>query len=298
MTTIRLTAAQAMVRFLSAQRVEIDGSKTAPVRGRVRDFRPRQRGGHRRSALRRARRPPHLPRPQRTGDGPCRDRLRQSLAPQAHDGLYILDRPRRDQHGHSGGDGACQPPAGSADTGRRLRQPQARSGSAAGRGLRRRNDERQRLLPSRVAVFRPHRAPRADRAGAEPGDRAADRSGGVRAGDPRLLPGRADGGLRLSGKLLRRARAPPAARRARPARGGRSRGAFENGQEAVRDLRRRGPLFRRGARTDRLLRPTGRSGRRDAGRQVRDSGRPSLGHGRGRRDRNRRGQHARFSKRT
>ena len=38
-------------------------------------------------------------------------------------------------------------------------------------------------------------APRADRAGAQSGDCRADRSGRVRAGDARLLPGRADRGL-------------------------------------------------------------------------------------------------------
>ena len=53
MKTIRLTAAQAMVRFLAAQKVEIDGRRAAAVRGRVRHFRPRQRRRPRRGALRR-----------------------------------------------------------------------------------------------------------------------------------------------------------------------------------------------------------------------------------------------------
>ena len=226
-TTIRLTAAQAMVRFLGAQRREIDGRKAAAVRRRVRDLRPRQRGRPGRGAVRRARRAADLPRPQRAGDGACRDRLRQGFAPPAHDGLHHLDRPGRDQHGHRRRGRACQPAAGAADARRRVRQPPARSGAAAGRGLRRRHGERQRLLPPGVALFRPHRAARADRAGAESRDGGADRSGRMRPGDARLLPGRADRGLRLSGELLRRARASPAPHRARCARARRSRGAAE-----------------------------------------------------------------------
>ena len=59
------------------------------------------------------------------------------------------------------------------------------------------------------------------------------------------------------------------------------------------DLRRRRPLFRRRARADRLLRQARNSGRRDAGGQVGDAGRPSPRHGRDRRHRDRRGQRAR-----
>ena len=59
------------------------------------------------------------------------------------------------------------------------------------------------------------------------------------------------------------------------------------------DLRRRRSLFRRRARADRLLRQARGSGRRDAGGQVGDAGRPSPRHGRGRRHRDRRGQRAR-----
>ena len=66
-----------------------------------------------------------------------------------------------------------------------------------------------------------------------------------------------------------------------------------NGQEAVRDLRRRRPLFRRRARADRVLRQARNPGRRDPGRQVGDAGRSSAGDGRGRRHRHRRGQCAR-----
>ena len=62
--------------------------KAAAVRGRVRHLRPRQCRWPRRGALRRPRCAADLPRAQRAGDGACRDRLRQGLATQAHDGLH------------------------------------------------------------------------------------------------------------------------------------------------------------------------------------------------------------------
>ncbi len=236
-------------------------TKAAAVRGRVRHLRPRQRGWPRRGALRRPRCVADLPGAQRTGDGACRDRLRQSVAAQAHDGLHVLDRPRRHQHGHGGGARACQPAAGAPDPRGRLRQSKARSGAAAGRGFRRRYSQRQRLLQARVALFRPHRSARTDRAGAEQGDSGSDGSGRVRAGDARLLPGCADRGLRLSPVLLRGAGASPATHRARPARSRRRRRAFAQREEAPDRLRRRRALFRRRARTDRFLRAARRSGR-------------------------------------
>ena len=69
--------------------------------------------------------------------------------------------------------------------------------------------------------------------------------------------------------------------------------ALQRGEEAVRRLRRRRALFGGRAGTDRLLRQARHSGRRDAGRQVGDAGRPSAAHGRDRRHRHRRRQRAR-----
>ena len=74
--------------------------------------------------------------------------------------------------------------------------------------------------------------------------------------------------------------------------------ALEPGQEAVRRLRRRRALFRRGARADRLLRQARHSGRRDAGGQVGDAGRSSPRPRRDRRHRDRRRQRARRAKPT
>ena len=133
MTTIRLTAAQAMVRFLSAQRVEIDGRKQRLFEGvfaifghgnvagmgealyGARDALPTYRA-HNEQAMAHA-----------------AIAFAKASRRQADDGLHDLDRPGRDQHGHRRRGRACQSAAGAPDPRRRVRQPQARSGSAAGR---------------------------------------------------------------------------------------------------------------------------------------------------------------------
>ena len=198
--TIRLTAAQAMMRWLSVQMTE-DGD--ALHRGRLGDLRPRQRRRHRRGAARHRRRAADLARPERADHGARGDRLRQDEAAAAGACGHLLDRPGLDQHGDGGGARPRQPAAGAVHLRRRLRQPPARPGAAADRGLRRRHGLGQRLLQAGHPLLRPHLAPRAhpDRAAARPAH--ADRSGRLRPGLPRLLPGRAGRGLRLPRELLR-----------------------------------------------------------------------------------------------
>ena len=76
-TTVRLTVAQALVRFLAAQYIERDGVRAAADRRLLRHLRPRQRRRRRPGAARAAgRRMPYLPGPQRAGDGARRGRLR------------------------------------------------------------------------------------------------------------------------------------------------------------------------------------------------------------------------------
>ena len=88
----------------------------------------------------------------------------------------------------------------------------------------RRHDQRQRLLPSRVALLRPHRASGAAAVGAAAGGARADRSRAVRSGDARAAAGRADDGVRLSGGVLRAgARDVRRAARRRPTRSPRPR---------------------------------------------------------------------------
>ncbi len=63
METIRLTAAQALIRYLGAQRTERGRAHGSPVRRMLGHLRPRQRRRHRRGAVSSARRPADLPRP-------------------------------------------------------------------------------------------------------------------------------------------------------------------------------------------------------------------------------------------
>ena len=77
MAGLRLTAAEAVVRFLAAQMTEIDGG-TVPLFGGVfAIFGHGNVAGLGAGAARRARQAADLPRAQRAGDGACRDRLRQ-----------------------------------------------------------------------------------------------------------------------------------------------------------------------------------------------------------------------------
>ena len=98
MKTVRLTMAQALVRYLMAQKTEIDGDVGAALPRGLRDLRPRQRhlpvggagGGEGRV--------PDLARAERAVDGARRGRLRQGKAAAADHGGALLDRPGRRQH--------------------------------------------------------------------------------------------------------------------------------------------------------------------------------------------------------
>ena len=198
MGTVRLTMAQALVRFLCAQSDRGRWRRGAALRRRVGDLRPRQRGGARRGAPRGPGPAPDLPGPQRAGHGPRGHRVREGARAAAHDGVHDVDRPRRDEHGHRGRGRPRQSPAGAAPPRRRLRQPHSGSGPPAGRGLRRPDDLRQRLLPARLAVLGPDHAPRA--ASPEPPrrHRRPHGPGRLRPGDAGAAPGRAGRGVRLS----------------------------------------------------------------------------------------------------
>ena len=265
--TIRLTAAQAMMRWLSVQMTE-DGD--ALHRGRLGDLRPRQRRRHRRGAARHRRRAPDLARPERADHGARRHRLRQDQAPPPRPRRHLLDRPGLDQHGHRRGARPRQPPAGALHLRRRLRQPPPRPGAAADRGLRRRHRLGQRLLQAGHPLLRPHLPARAPPDRAAPRAAHPDRPGRLRPGLPRLLPGRAGRGLRLPGELLRAARLAHPPPRARPGRGRRRVVAAIRAAKAPGDRRRRRrALLRRRGPARRLRRAPQHPDRRDPGRQGR-----------------------------
>ena len=72
----------------------------AAVPGRVRDLRARQRDLPRAGAGGGARRTADVARPERAGHGARRRRLRQGDAAPPDHGRHVVDRTRRDQHGH------------------------------------------------------------------------------------------------------------------------------------------------------------------------------------------------------
>ena len=160
--------------------------------------------------------------------------------------------------------------------GRRLRQSAARPGAAADRGFRRRPRLGERRVAPGVALFRPADAAGAAHPGGAAHDDRADRSCRMRARHLGALPGRADRGLRLSGKLLREARLDLAPARSRCARARCSGRASAPGEEAADHRGRRRALFASLRDALALRRAPRDSGRRDAGRQVGASRRPCL----------------------
>ena len=212
MTTIRLTMAQALVRFLAAQGTLCEGREVPLFGGVWAIF------GHGNVA----------------GVGEALYRHRAALPTyrahneqaMAHAAIAFAKAhfrrrmmacttsigPGATNLDHGRGDRARQSAAGAVPARRRLRLARARPRAAAGRGLPRRRHLRQRLLQAGVALFRPHRRAVAapDRAAAR--DFRADRSRAMRPGDARAAAGRAGRGLRLSRGVLRAdARAHPRA---------------------------------------------------------------------------------------
>ena len=140
-STVRLTTAQALVRWMTAQRSRAARRhRGAAVRRRLRDLRPRQRARPRHRAARGPGRAADLARPERAGHGAGRGGLRAGDRPPPGDGRDQLDRPGRAEHGHRGRRRARQPAAGAAAARRHLRRPGAGPGAAAGRALRRPDD--------------------------------------------------------------------------------------------------------------------------------------------------------------
>ncbi len=89
--TIRLTMAQALTRFLTRQMTVIDGKKLPIFGGVWAIFGHGNVAGIGEALYQVPRRAADLSRPQRAGDGACRDRLRQGEFPPP---LHGRDRPR------------------------------------------------------------------------------------------------------------------------------------------------------------------------------------------------------------
>ncbi len=243
MKTMRLTMAQALVRYLCAQQTEIDGRPQPLFAGvfaifghgnvtclsealeAAKDRLPTWRGQNEQSmAL--------------AGVGFAKARLRRQIMVATS----------------SIGPGATNMVTAAAVahsnrlpllllSGRYVRQPLPRSGPAAGGALRCTIHHGERCVQGGDPLLGPHRAARADSAVAAAGGRHHAGSRRLRAGLPRAGAGRAGRGFRLSGCILRADAAPhspPAPRQGRGA-GGRRRACA--GPAAAHHRRGRGAVF-------------------------------------------------------
>ena len=132
--TIRLTMAQAVVKYLQAQYSERDGQSRRLIPAMFGIFGHGNVCGMGQALEECGAGPAVLPAVQRAVDGPYGDRLRQGEPSAGHAGLHGVDRARLDQHDHGRGRGDDQPPAGAAVPLRLLRDPapgaRARSSSS------------------------------------------------------------------------------------------------------------------------------------------------------------------------
>ncbi len=244
MKTVRLTMAQALVRYLISQKTEIDGETVPLFPGvfaifghgnvtclsealeAVKDELPTWRGQNEQSMALAA-----------IGFAKAKRRRQimvalSSIGPGAANMVTAAGT----RHG--------QPAAGPLPRRRRLRQPPSRPGAAAGRAFQQPDHDGERRLPRRDPLLGPHHPSRADHlvAAAGGGDHARPRR--LRAGLPRPLPGHAGARLRLPRSVLRAAHPPhPPCRGPTAARSSRAADASEEGEEAAHHRRRRRALL-------------------------------------------------------
>ena len=208
MSTVRLTVAQALVRFLASQYSERDGAGAADP-GDVRHLRPRQRLRHR----------PGPPQAAESGDAdlpyyqPCNEQsmvhtaigfARANRLPDA--GLHGVDRARLDQHDHRRGRGDDQPPAGAAVALRLLRDPRHQGRCFSSSSTRVSATSASTTASGRCRRFfdRITRPEQILTVGAAGGDARADRPGRDGRGHDRAAAGHPGPCLRLSAPLLPR----------------------------------------------------------------------------------------------
>ena len=219
---MRLTVAQALVRFLAAQHIERDGVRAAassPAASASSATATSPGSGRRCSSSADAL--PYHHGAQRAGDGPRRRRLRAPAQPAR----------RRFACTTSVGPGATNMVTGAALAtinrlpvlllpGRHVRDPHAAPGAAAARGRRTTRRCRSTTASGRCrASTSASSAPEQLDPGAARGDARADRPGRDRRGDARAARGRAGRGVRLAGGAVRAsASGTSAARRPSPRR--------------------------------------------------------------------------------
>ena len=264
---MRLTVAQALVRFLSVQSVERDGHEQRFFAGCFGIFGHGNVAGLGQALLESGDDLALLPRSQRAGHGAHRRGLRAHVEPAARLRVHVLHRTGRHQHGHRCGGGHDEPDTGAAAARRRVRHAPGQPGAPRTRGPDVAGRLGQRLPAAGIALLRPRLAPRATAPGAACSDARAHRPRRDRRGHPGPAPGRPDRGVRRPRRPLRAAGLadpPPAARASDHRRAGRAGARVP----AAPDRRRRRRHLPRGH--ERARRPGRRDGhpcRRDPGGQ-------------------------------
>ena len=210
MGTIRLTVAQAVVRFLANQYSERDGRRAAADPGVLRDLRARQRGGRRAGAAAggqppgQADLPYYLARNEQgmvhaaLGYARTRNRLQAmactaSIGPGSTNMLTGAALATTNRH------------PGAAAAQRHLRHAGRQPGAAGAGAAHRLRHLGQRRVPPAVAVLRPGVAPRAAARRPARRDARAHRPGRDRCGHDRAAAGRAGRGARLARGAVRQA---------------------------------------------------------------------------------------------
>ena len=120
---VRLTAAQALIKFLSAQYIEVDGEEGRFFTAGWGIFGHGNVAGLGQAILESGEFRYHVPRNEQAMVL-SRRCLRQVQKSNPRDVLYLLHRPRRDQYDNRCRRGHREPPAGSNSAGRHLRAPQ------------------------------------------------------------------------------------------------------------------------------------------------------------------------------
>ena len=209
MSTVNLTVAQAVVKFLGAQYSESDGVEQKLFAGCFGIFGHGNVAGLGQALLQAELEDPELL-PYILGRNEqamvhtavAYARMKNRLQTYA---VVQQCRPGRHQHGHRRGAGHHQPAAGAAAAGRHVCRPECVPAAAGARAGLRRRRHGQRRVPAGVEVLRPDLAARAAAGRAARRDAGADRPGRDRGGDVVLPAGRPGPGVRLADRAVRAA---------------------------------------------------------------------------------------------
>ena len=121
MGTLRLTAAQALVRYLGRQMTEVDGARVPLFAGIWAIFGHGNVSGMGEALHGAQDSLPTLRAHNEQGMAQCRRRVRQGQPPPPHDGLHVVDRTRRHQYGDLGRHRPCEPTSGAVHPRGRVR---------------------------------------------------------------------------------------------------------------------------------------------------------------------------------